>query len=836
MTAIDEDTMDTISDVSRIFGTPSIIQKCNIDEAKGNISASLREILRNAYECHRHRVDEVRNIQPFHYNSLEFVCNSDMCIYVDSHSNKFKIGCLVCNKGALCHDADGYESIKEALVDAVKRVGLVHRIAHSAVSWNGGEIDEGDQTLGGTPYRLHLHHLTESNILGVVPCLPDRMKLDSCLGMDQLIVSAIENERCNESYIEDIVACWAGICNTYFIDEGVDEHLRLFETNFLYTVEHGVASAKNKFLHKMRQRDLILMDTGVEWKSEDKLQDCHLIGNAMLMMQIDWKFSKFPRIVPDDCQVLSVEDRSILNKELASKKDGMEFLHQLGILVEYLKHAPEKSTYASLYRQLPCVSYRYAFERGNLCKDIFTQAGRQERLPSSKMYVVKSFFNNWNENTQEFIKSIADDESFHIVARTRLKEKHKGSNVDVLAEMMGSTDNDQESSSDIATVDIDWADAENSAEIIGVEVDWVLSDELENQIHDFAHQKEIQKMKHGEWRTMSKKLKNALSQYSKGVLTKYQPISFSVKSLHPYQATVMLQDLKTANEWFGFAKTQIVLSNSFYHGSIHHQRAMEIMTNSSFQKPFIHQKVGVKRKHLKKVISSSIDVKWKNGCAIPKVGCPEGINDLLTLPNRVETDQWNCFHGNVRNLLAVLGQLDDKLDKELFKLTQIGDFGCMKGDIVQELCVVFQAAGYHTFVLPREMDFEKLSYYTHLMKLPILVSVQMSFNENATKYRHVIGICPYMSSSDCSELKISIVDGAHPELKAMQFTRDNIRWCCGDDTQSTFEGFAFFPGKRLSKRLLHQVGQGLRNGSRISVCWGKMSQFQSIMKKFACRT
>ena len=101
----------------------------------------------------------------------------------------------------------------------------------------------------------------------------------------------------------------------------------------------------------------------------------------------------------------------------------MEFLHQLGILVKYLKHAPEKSKYESQYRQLPCVSYCYAFERGNLCKDIFTQAGRQERLPSSRMYVVKSFFNNWNENTQEFIKSITNDESFHIVARTLLKEK-----------------------------------------------------------------------------------------------------------------------------------------------------------------------------------------------------------------------------------------------------------------------------------------------------------------------------------------------------------------------------------------------------------------------------
>jgi hypothetical protein len=108
------------------------------------------------------------------------------------------------------------------------------------------------------------------------------MKLDSCLGMEELISGAIENERCNESHIDDIVACWAGICNTYFIDESIDKHLCLFETNFLYTVEHGVASAKDKFLHKMSQRDFILMGTGVEWKSEGKLQDCHLINKPCL--------------------------------------------------------------------------------------------------------------------------------------------------------------------------------------------------------------------------------------------------------------------------------------------------------------------------------------------------------------------------------------------------------------------------------------------------------------------------------------------------------------------------------------------------------------------------
>jgi hypothetical protein len=87
-----------------------------------------------------------------------------------------------------------------------------------------------------------------------------------------------------------------------------------------------------------------------------------------------------------------------------------------------------------------------------------------------------------------------------------------------------------------------------------------------------------------------KKIKTDMCQYAKGVVTTYQPISFSVTSLHPYQAMVTYQDMKAARDWFGFAKMQIAIVNSFYHGSIHHQRAMDIMTNSSFQKPIIHKK------------------------------------------------------------------------------------------------------------------------------------------------------------------------------------------------------------------------------------------------------
>ena len=209
-----------INDVPHIFGMPTIIQKCDINETKGNISASLREIHRNAYECHKQHVDENRNTLPSHYNFLEFACNSDMCIMLNSKNYKFKIGFVLCNESSLCHDVEGYDSIKEALVDTAKWVGLVHQIAHSAVSWVEGEIIDNDKPLGCTSYRLHFHHLTQLNISGVI--LPDRSKLDSCLGMDQVIISPIENERCNKSYIDDIVACWANICNKFFIDEGIN--------------------------------------------------------------------------------------------------------------------------------------------------------------------------------------------------------------------------------------------------------------------------------------------------------------------------------------------------------------------------------------------------------------------------------------------------------------------------------------------------------------------------------------------------------------------------------------------------------------------------------------
>ena len=81
---------------------------------------------------------------------------------------------------------------------------------------------------------------------------------------------------------------------------------------------------------------------------------------------------------------------------------------------------------------------------------------------------MKSYINNWNENTSEFVKSLFDDECFHVVARTRGNEKIQINTVDPLGRL---TDQYQ-------------GQTKEKEHIIGVEIDWVMSDELENHLHD----------------------------------------------------------------------------------------------------------------------------------------------------------------------------------------------------------------------------------------------------------------------------------------------------------------------------------------------------------------
>ena len=74
----------------------------------------------------------------------------------------------------------------------------------------------------------------------------------------------------------------------------------------------------------------------------------------------------------------------------------------------------------------------------------------------------------------------------------------------------------------------------------------------------------------------------------------------------------------------------------------------------------------------------------------------------------------------------------------------------------------------------------------------MLVSLELNFC--SVPYEHVIGISPIISS-ETSQVEYHIIDGAHPELKAMNFRKENMDWCCGKELSfdKITYGFAFVP-------------------------------------------
>ena len=75
----------------------------------------------------------------------------------------------------------------------------------------------------------------------------------------------------------------------------------------------------------------------------------------------------------------------------------------------------------------------------------------------------------------------------------------------------------------------------------------------------------------------------------------------------------------------------------------------------------------------------------------------------------------------------------------------------------------------------------------------MLVSLELNFGSNTCNT--VIGISPIISS-ETSQVEDHIIEGAHPELKAMNFSKENMDWCCGNELSfdKITYGFSFVPG------------------------------------------
>ena len=107
---------------------------------------------------------------------------------------------------------------------------------------------------------------------------------------------------------------------------------------------------------------------------------------------------------------------------------------------------------------------------------------------------------------------------------------------------------------------------------------------------------------------------------------------------------------------------------------------------------------------------------------------------------------------------------------------------------------------YQIINTPKKMDFVALSTSMRNVCLPMLVSLELNVG---AFYEHVIGICP-SKPRDGGETQFFIIDGAHPQLQAIEFSLDNLNWCCGGSNCFSVvnEGFFLCPRPKRTKNIV----------------------------------
>ena len=104
-------------------------------------------------------------------------------------------------------------------------------------------------------------------------------------------------------------------------------------------------------------------------------------------------------------------------------------------------------------------------------------------------------------------------------------------------------------------------------------------------------------------------------------------------------------------------------------------------------------------------------------------------------------------------------------------------------------------------------SFTSLQSFVTKLSIPMLFSLELNFCTDTLM--HVIGILPIIAL-ETGHVEYHIIDGAHPEMKAMKFSQENIDWCCGEEIsfEKISRGFAFVPGR---KRVLEMLNDKAEN-------------------------
>lgn len=809
--------------------TRNILEHCPNPRAASSMCISVGKILDNQIEfgpkeLGGHKLDAYKKRSV----SLERILVSSVVVYKCSDSEFFRLGCKCCGEDVHNDKGGNYGSVHEALEDAYYSA-VYHRLVTMLKDpclkqvYDSSRIEE-YPTIREYPYQIRPHHISlPGNYSHVKTCRRDFSTHDSCLGDDQLILSSIYSECADydEAGAFQNKAYLFGDLVRSSLLEGKKEHDDL-EDIFIEVL--GDEEKINLHFHTAVDSSLTLQENDGSWKSTGthELQTV-LVTYLNSVMKVDWRDDSFPTHIPDDLELPQHKDRDILRGILESRSNKFKFLHQLGILPSYLHHAPHTSSVAAMYRALPTVAIPYAFECANKCKNIFTQEGRTSIVPSSVVFVMKSIVPSGNL-TNEIKMAIHRD-------GTTTSITDDGHNNYI----------------------VEWI-ADNS--MIGCK-DSRISEK--NGCDSLLAQ-----LKHGTWVGIDQGVSRSIQRSVRSEVDGYSPRSFSVVSLNPFISRMVSTSDEGKVEHrstIGLAKLQNAVSIAFFHGTVPHQKAMEKVTNVCFQEGSSEDGFSLKlrtrekhsqseevdnvkvfdetsqvrdvrkRRHTTQSNSLGVDNGRGDGTtqvldrrkrrrksqvnssypivSVQNIGCnttkghrmPASIQASLELPIRVELSKWNCAIGNACNLLASIGQLDESVNDKLLASAHLRESKTMLPRLEQAI----RSAGYNVIRLPTNLNFEQLSKHVRMLSLPALVSLRLDYA--GVDYQHVVGICPFKSGRPChSSTQYRIVDGAHPDLRPIDFSISNLDWCCGKASfTSTVEGFVFFPGSRRGRMILDNL-------------------------------
>jgi hypothetical protein len=292
----------------------------------------------------------------------------------------------------------------------------------------------------------------------VMECISDSSNLDSVIGNDSLLLSAIKNDA-KERFIEatrawkSIVICIFGTDDDFsqnkttdllqWDDEASQDDAETAINPNILQVPHKGNSGNLQHDHQVLQEKIkqvmnggdvnalfpinhnekfLRLEDVEEFEKDWKSELYHLVGllasRARYVTRVDWKNPEFPCHMPCDIHFLVGEgDIKHLNNILEDDQNNFKYFHQLCVLLAYLQVVLEGSDDAHKYRRIPRVAHQFAFECSNECENIFTKDGQSKIIRDSNVYVMTSEVTADDykklQNNSAFLKG---EEFYHLVA------------------------------------------------------------------------------------------------------------------------------------------------------------------------------------------------------------------------------------------------------------------------------------------------------------------------------------------------------------------------------------------------------------------------------------